>query len=164
MDNLTCDNCAHKLCCYQHVQLTNRDLKRFIKAKLFPKLLVTNVGPLKFVFLHSPYSPAKCVYLKDGRCTIYNDRPNVCRKFECKAHGEPIDNLYVMDENRDYKEYINVLTSSKLDASDMLPLERLDEKLLRKFSTVLVKDPIKEFQSNYAKLYVAIGGNIEDLK
>jgi hypothetical protein len=69
-----------------------------------------------------------------------------------------------MDENRDYKEYINVLTSSKLDASDMLPLERLDEKLLRKFSTVLVKDPIKEFQSNYAKLYVAIGGNIEDLK
>jgi len=26
-----------------------------------------------------------CVYLVDGACSIYEDRPNVCRRFDCAA-------------------------------------------------------------------------------
>ena len=29
-----------------------------------------------------------CIYLKDGKCSIHNERPQVCRKFFCDSTDE----------------------------------------------------------------------------
>ena len=30
-----------------------------------------------------------CYYLKDGKCSIYNDRPKACRQFDCRKGHYP---------------------------------------------------------------------------
>ena len=48
-------------------------------------------GAVRSLEMVLPYRDGRCVFLgDDDRCTVYEDRPNSCRRFECVAgyhHG-----------------------------------------------------------------------------
>ncbi len=79
-----CSSCAK--CCEEFSFEISGDNKQWIKKlsefiKLTrPSLMSIDFSVLKF--------KAPCKYLSDGRCTIYEDRPKICRDFLCrKAKG-----------------------------------------------------------------------------
>lgn len=36
-----------------------------------------------------PRNAEGCIYLKDKKCSIYNDRPLACRQFDCRENHYP---------------------------------------------------------------------------
>ena len=56
---------------------------------LFPRASLEGGGPRSAVLTPDPENPGfftqPCVALDGCRCTIYEDRPTACRRFECSA-------------------------------------------------------------------------------
>lgn len=52
-----------------------------------------------------PRNEDGCYYLKDRKCTIYNDRPLACRQFDCRQnHYPPFKDLVKEKFNIDLPE------------------------------------------------------------
>ena len=77
MNNLTkCDQCGGKCCCdlidvYPTDDLWNKPefLKDAPEGLSFKKAIKTNESGM-------------CMFLESGKCTIYDTRPQVCRRFK----------------------------------------------------------------------------------
>lgn len=75
---MDCINCKHKNCCKQfRVPLTPNEHESGFYA------IDTEQQQRGYIVLKKKES-GECVYLDDtGRCTIYNNRPVICRKYDC---------------------------------------------------------------------------------
>jgi Fe-S-cluster containining protein len=95
-----CHACA-ALCCKQNghdyaVLLDGEDERRRFAAFSSSVIVATAAAPVEERVL--PYINGRCQFLgADDRCTIYDDRPRHCRRFECvrffrseegRSHGE----------------------------------------------------------------------------
>ena len=75
-----------------------------------------------------PRKDGHCVYLVDGRCTMYETRPTICRKYDCRLTlatftKRQLHNLYRTD-----KVYKRVVASAKkLQANPETALEQTDD-------------------------------------
>jgi len=47
------------------------------------------VGPGMWLLDHQPNGD--CVYLQDGRCSIWGKHPRVCKEFDCAGFVEMLD-------------------------------------------------------------------------
>ena len=96
----SCDRCAR--CCTRafngHIQLLDEDTKRVRRhdpaacEPAFPYTFCDSHG----TFYVSGYTigsrndaPGSCLFLDEGRCRIYHDRPAVCRLYPYMLHREP---------------------------------------------------------------------------
>lgn len=75
-----CDDCCH----YDRVPLNQNDLRRFINNGIEADIMVEK---------DKPYLNTKggCKFLQDGKCSIYNIRPDVCMEFPIQT---PVDVVY----------------------------------------------------------------------
>lgn len=71
-----------------------------------------------------------CIHLVNGSCEIYHERPNVCRRFDCRYHAAFIDlSRY---ENPDQRKFMaDVLRSSRRMNG------RVKQSLARRFNALL---------------------------
>ncbi len=85
-----CDGCA--ACCgvtLHEAGFTPADLKRYPPFAEIPLTRVTGLGSdgeeredhVRFLFSKKWKGDTQCPYLKDSKCSIYDNRPDVCRKF-----------------------------------------------------------------------------------
>lgn len=70
-------------CCYLHVDISKREAE----------ILAPHLTPARINELHRqkgigfrhwqklPYKSRKCVFLENGECSVYDDRPAACRKY-----------------------------------------------------------------------------------
>ena len=73
---LPCKECGGKCCTFP--PFTNKEYKRVRdKHGLSKGTLSRNLGPGRVLFL----ADGTCPYLKDGACSIYEDRPGICKKY-----------------------------------------------------------------------------------
>ena len=89
-----CGRC-YAACCKQNgheyaVLLEGDELRKFAP---FCTRMVFESGGQRCVESVLPYRDGRCIFLgEDDRCTIYDDRPANCRRFECaprlSAQGE----------------------------------------------------------------------------
>ena len=88
-----CERCAAN-CCKQNghdyaVLLDGEDERR--RFAPFAVDIKVDVGPFAASERVLPYRAGRCVFLgTDDLCTIYDDRPRNCRRFECVSryhHG-----------------------------------------------------------------------------
>jgi len=83
-DCLACGACCHSF----DVWLTPGDEDRFARSRTLRSLTVLNDGPpsLRWTFMRRDEQTGKCVALSGElrrcACTIYEDRPALCREFE----------------------------------------------------------------------------------
>ena len=76
-----------KACCCYNVPFDKGELEQFADKIVTPVLSVWPVGPAVVPFTVDFKQPQdimknKCPFLRsDFQCNIYNDRPDVCRKF-----------------------------------------------------------------------------------
>jgi len=80
-----CDQCV-AACCkqngHEYAVLLEGDERR--KFAAFSVEVAIRSGPAVVVERALPYQNGRCQFLdKDDRCTIYEDRPINCRRFEC---------------------------------------------------------------------------------
>ena len=89
-----CHACT-ALCCKQNghdyaVLLHGDDERRRFAAFSIGVVIAADRAPVEERVL--PYDNGRCTFLgDDDRCTIYDDRPRNCRRFECVRffHSEP---------------------------------------------------------------------------
>jgi len=74
-----------------------------------------------------------CVFLRDGRCRIYNSRPAVCRVYGTKLvecwfasldYATPIDDIFAMTSDT-----VHDLTEKALKANEQRAIEFFQEKM-----------------------------------
>jgi Fe-S-cluster containining protein len=70
-----------------------------------------------------------CIYLRNGRCSIYERRPDVCRTFTCERFLEP--------ENQQYDEATLNATVYPLVRAAMALQQRTRQSLARRFNDLL---------------------------
>ena len=59
-----------------------------------------------------PYADGRCQFLgQDDRCTIYEDRPNACRAFQCIEHFNVRGHGVFLQRNPKVREMLDVLSS-----------------------------------------------------
>ena len=81
-----CNECCH----YNRVPLNSFDLARFEIAKIDANLMYDEGK-------HYLVTEGGCQFLKDGACSIYKNRPDVCKQFPIQASakadydGQPLD-------------------------------------------------------------------------
>lgn len=110
-----CDQCKGQCCTadfgWVYLKLEEDELH------LFPREDITN----KSVFFVEPmwgyYLKNGCLHLKDGKCSIYNNRPKACREFDCVQY-------YVNDSDRLFR---NMEAGTK-DFMETLMRNAVDEK------------------------------------
>jgi len=76
---MNCLECQDKFCCKTLAAVLSKD-ELHLEKELVP--LKENNMILGYVFVIKKINDV-CFYLKDELCSIYNKRPNVCRKFDC---------------------------------------------------------------------------------
>ena len=69
---MMCPDGCHECCICFDVEVFPEDFVRY------PDLYVMDDG------LTMKIAGEKCLYLKDGQCSIYEFRPNVCRQYFCE--------------------------------------------------------------------------------
>lgn len=68
-------------CCY-NIPFDSGELDRFKEKICNPVLFTLPMGPAVVPFTDADPNKNKCPFLrKDYKCNIYENRPNVCRKF-----------------------------------------------------------------------------------
>lgn len=71
-------------CCYIHVDISDTEAQ-ILAPKVTPNMAIEllNQGQKVGVTAWStlPYKERKCVFLKNGECSVYEDRPLACRKY-----------------------------------------------------------------------------------
>jgi Fe-S-cluster containining protein len=107
--NGDCDECktyCRSCCCrIYEINLTTAEAKSG-KYEVEKKYIDSYV--LKYVMKKIPSGNGmKCIYLgRDFKCKIYDDRPNVCRVYECKKRSIPlksVDNIQIRKALRNKK-------------------------------------------------------------
>jgi Fe-S-cluster containining protein len=74
---LNCEPGVCGECCrYDKVFLTEQDINRMQKAGAKPEIKTEGSDPRGFMSCNGG-----CAYLKENKCSIYNDRPSVCTTF-----------------------------------------------------------------------------------
>ncbi|WP_167607844.1 YkgJ family cysteine cluster protein [Maribellus sediminis] len=109
--------------------------------------------------LSSVNKPGTCVFLKNHKCTIYDERPIICR-----THGLPL--LFMNDEDNwelsacelnftefDFSDFTNENTfpqdriNSELFMTNKTFLQNFDEKEFGEFDLIPIKNLIDEIKS-----------------
>lgn len=68
-------------CCY-NIAFNNNELERFKDKIVNPVLGIVPIGALRVAFTSNDMENNKCPFLRhDYKCNIYENRPDVCRKF-----------------------------------------------------------------------------------
>jgi len=85
-----CGNCI--ACCTGLTPyLTSEEFESAKYIYTFLNTLITNKPVIAI-----PRMEDGCIYLRDGKCSIYNDRPKACRQFDCrKGHYKPFKELAI---------------------------------------------------------------------
>jgi Fe-S-cluster containining protein len=81
---MNCNDCEKDYYCCKTLgtTLSKDEASRFKQKKIVP--LTENGLMLGYVFVLKKDKDNNCVYLKENKCIIYKNRPNVCRKFQCQ--------------------------------------------------------------------------------
>lgn len=81
-DPACCSDCA-ALCCrsFPNVDLSWEEFRR-LEALGATRLHFSLHGPHKLIIENG------CEFLRDNRCGIYEQRPEICRRFICQVHIE----------------------------------------------------------------------------
>jgi len=120
---LPCDECGGE-CCSQDVIFTKDDIKR-LSAKYSFKHITKQHNPGKGdTFRLSPKGQAidiskKCVFYKDNKCSVYADRPIICKDYGSKKYSqcgyaglteipEDTTNVVLMAHKRSYEYTIEM--------------------------------------------------------
>lgn len=134
-----CANCSsqNKCCsCFNRINLPvlNReeiiDIKKYVKINDFYDIIDKNVFLLKTI-------NDKCIFYKDGKCTIYKVRPTDCRLF-------PYDIIRI-----DKKYYLVIYEMDCIDTEKFISENYCDEDLIKR-----IIPWIKDFTNdiNYTKM------------
>jgi len=90
-----CDDCLEPRCCTisKHIILYKDDVERLEKhgCKDFKKLVVRRDGDI----IMSIKETEPCMFLKEGRCTIYKFRPYACWRYPM-AENEENKNIFLL--------------------------------------------------------------------
>ena len=102
-EKLPCNICRGR-CCKNPV-MTKREFKTIRKKYGVPKnTTIIALGKLKGVPGSNGMSPiwddGTCVYLKDGKCSVYEIRPRVCRDY---GHSDALPCQYLYPEKAEKK-------------------------------------------------------------
>jgi Fe-S-cluster containining protein len=89
------------------VQVGGRDIKRMRKAGVKPELFRTKLLNMTFYHLAVNTAPAKCQFLIDNKCSIYDHRPDACKSFTCKLYGKLESELADIVGSGDVKRYVD---------------------------------------------------------
>ena len=74
-------NHCHACCCY-NIPFENNELERFASMIVTPVQFTLPVGNAVLAFTSPNPQLNKCPFLRhDYKCNIYDNRPDVCRKF-----------------------------------------------------------------------------------
>jgi len=58
------------------------------------------VGPGKYETIRVlPFVDGKCVYLENDKCSVYEKRPTLCKKFNCVVGYKSNRNNFFLDDN-----------------------------------------------------------------
>lgn len=76
--NVPCDNCVR--CCIDLSPILTPD--EFMSGKYIYTLLNSENPDNPVIAI--PRDNTGCYYLKNNKCSIYNDRPKACRQFDCR--------------------------------------------------------------------------------
>lgn len=78
-----CSNCKHDyICCTKfNPILTVDEFDKFEEKKKVP--LTENSLVIGYVYVLNKREGGSCIYLKNNLCSIYDKRPQACRKFSC---------------------------------------------------------------------------------
>ncbi len=79
-----CGNCT-KCCELLSPILTPEE---FVSGKYVYTLLQSDNPDLPYIAI--PKLDTGCFYFKDGKCSIYETRPNACRQFDCRKGHYPL--------------------------------------------------------------------------
>ena len=71
-----CSECDGRCCKTVRFELKDFDHKRWVELH---GIKVVEVGVKDYAEF-----PIPCKMLKDGLCTIYENRPDLCRRFKCQ--------------------------------------------------------------------------------
>lgn len=87
----TCSSkCSH--CCYQNVDVV-WDEAALLLENHADKIDWTRFEAQTYTEDHTklPHEMKACIFLKDGKCSVYADRPNSCRKYFVVSEPEKCD-------------------------------------------------------------------------
>lgn len=76
-------------CCYQNVTIFESEAK-FLSKKYKEKLIAKREELTKQKDIENK-QPRKCVFLENGECSIYEDRPFTCKKYFVKSDPKDCD-------------------------------------------------------------------------
>lgn len=118
----TCSSCK-AFCCsrkfgYSSISLTDHDMRNkplmelLRRDKLLTKVRSSDGGVGMRI---GNEEREECLYMSDGRCTIYNIRPVACRAFFCTTHVSPLSRLTQRPQNA---EWVAFMTSQGFDLED----------------------------------------------
>lgn len=102
-----CGSCS--ACCRRELValIDGDDPRDFPEALKIPKEAVSPLLPTFLGYLIPHGSDGACIYLKDGRCSVYEKRPQMCRAFSCIGWVERILATTTRNERRRDRELID---------------------------------------------------------
>lgn len=74
-----CDQCNAACCQYKYGEYA----VHLAEDEDYPEAVQFEEHPNVFIKV-IPYRDGKCVYLEGNRCSIYENRPFLCRQFNCR--------------------------------------------------------------------------------
>lgn len=80
-----CDKCKADCCNFIVFPLYSEDHERWAK---YHNLEIRKIWNRKLI-----YMPIKCSKLKGNKCSIYKDRPDMCKEFDCNMFNMGIVNV-----------------------------------------------------------------------
>jgi len=103
-EKLPCDICKGRCCKYP--AMTKREFKTIRKKYGVPKnTTIVKIEDLPGANGMSPvWDDGTCVYLKDGKCSVYEIRPHVCRIYGTDPEVLPCEYLYPEKANKTVEE------------------------------------------------------------
>lgn len=84
--NLPCKKCNGE-CCGPDVPFSKEELKEIEKIASIKKFKTEEIlGGGSFILSTKGIKNKKCVFLKNGKCSIYSARPRICRDYGEKVY------------------------------------------------------------------------------
>ena len=117
-------------CCHDRILITPPEVD-FIKTQKYEFNQERKKLQEESDFWSLKFADRACIFLKEGKCTIYSTRPLVCRNFNVAASAVPeID--CIVENGRTAKMNQNVSTDLT-HALELVVYERLDAKEIHKY-------------------------------
>jgi len=163
---VTCETCTTKACCYQAVDLSKADIKRFKKYKIRAKIDYTIIPNINKYYLHLEFNDKlKCQFLDDnGKCSIYEARPDSCRIYECKAMDKDWSYFKNLDDGMYYEyltEFVQNRNNKDVDVLNTRVFNKLPKNKLFTFREVNFFELNNRIQQTFAKIMISSGASIE---